>query len=362
MRFQGWGLRAAVAAIVVSTCVPAVGGASAPVDWIFASMTVSGVAPAKTSPGRSSFSIGGPGGDSASISVDISGHATGAGPVLVGAGAGFGDGPSFLSVDDFANGGERLRSTSDLGGLDVEITPSSDGSFRISSSVGGSASSFVDLLFVTNAIIDSYTVKGSHGTPIFETGAGSRVIEMAGPEASGFAVDAGVAALGASTFEATTSKGIVGGVVFGGCVRCTVTWTDPNGRSGSGTQTSTPFVPLPLPVPVPAGGTFDGDSDFAGPAGAWSWSWTGANVRTEPSPTVVGAYAPVGDLWKVFAGHGAGAVVPARPTQSRQSTTHVLGTKQSKGALAATGVATVGWAWVFLLGALLLGRRLSAVR
>jgi len=366
MRFRSWGLRTVVTAIVVLATVPSTGAAASPIDWLFASMTVSKGAPSSGSTGGGSFSIGGGSigggsGGGGSLTITVSGHSTGTGPVLIGSGTGSGGGSPVLSVHDVANGGVRLRTTTDLGGLDVEITPAADGSFGFGSGVFGPGPSFSELFFVTNAVIDRYSVRGSGGTPVVSVGSGSRAIQMAGPEASGIAVDTSAAAIGAATFNAVTSKGIAGGLVLGGCIRCTVDWSGPAGRSGSVTQTSPPSVPLPVPDPVPAREAIEGDTSFVGPAGVWSWSWTGLSVRPQPSPTLVGAYAPIGDLWRIFAGLTGGSIgVIAQPKPHQKP--EVRGTKQTRRTLPATGVTTPSAvAWLLVAAAGLLGRRLAKI-
>jgi len=356
----------AAGSIAAAAGVPGIGRASAPVDWVFSSMSVSGGAAAKQASSGGSVSIGGPGGGSAaSLVVSGRGHGTGAGPILLGFAGGFGDGGYRVDVFDLADGGIRLRTTIDLGGLDIEITPVGKDGFAIASGVGGLGAYMSSAVFVANAVLDEYSVQGEGGTPVVHAGAGTQAISAAGPAASGVAVDASLAAAGASSFAAAIPAGIIGGVVDLGCTRCTVTWATPNGKSGSVTQTSLPFVPVPVPVPVPIPvGSIDGETSFAGPAGAWSWTWTGVNVSTNRSPTMVGAYAPIGDLWQDLAGvhlPPPTTIVAGKPPSPKPSP-RVLGSKQTKGTLASTGVTPLAWGWLLLAAAAFAGRRLTVTR
>jgi hypothetical protein len=300
-----------VLCLMVAAVAPLFARASAPNDWVLATMTVTGAAPKLNEGSGSSggsFGIGTDSGSMARLQLSGRGHQTGSGPTLLGFGDAFGS-SHFVLVFDAANGGVRLQSSKDLGSVDIEITPADGGTFGFSISTGALSTKTMPLsvlFFATNAVIDSYSMSSSNGSDAHVTaGAGSRVIQVADPDASGVAVDTGIVAAGASTVERTLQKGIVGGLSWG-CTHCDVSWTTSDQRDGSFTMTSVPFpsvpvpVPIPIPFPIPTG-IAQGDSTFVGPAGTWSWSWTGANVRADsPSPTAIGAYAPVGDFYSLF--------------------------------------------------------------
>ncbi|TMK19189.1 MAG: hypothetical protein E6G68_06320 [Actinobacteria bacterium] len=341
-----------VFSVVVAAVLPAAGRTAAPIDWIVASMAVPVTAPVQHQASSSqggSFSIGT---DTAGVSLSIAavGRLTGNRSTVVGSGAYF-DGHGFLDAFDFADGGIHVRTTKDLGGLDLEITKKTEGSLHMTSIAAalGPIRRITMVVFLAHGSFDSFQVKGSGGeTPEVFTGSGTRAIGVADPESSGVAVDASAVAAGTSTFEATL-PGVVGSAVLGGCVRCMLSWTSPDGKTGSFEQTEAPFVPLPAPVPLPVPAVFDGFPGFIGPAGHWSWDWTGLNARADLSETIAAVYAPVGDAWRLFL--PTPQPVAGRATTHRFSTkASVLGTKQSR-TLANTGVAGNAAGWAFLAGA-----------
>jgi LPXTG-motif cell wall-anchored protein len=361
-----------VLCLAIAGIAPLFARASAPNDWVLATFVTDPATAMNVGSGSGGGSFGlGPGfGPGASLDVLVRAHGTGTGPVLLGFGASFGP-FGFVDVFERNTGGIHLRTTQELGAVDVQVQPGDDpGAFKFGAGIGtssGGGRRLAILLFATNAVIDSYSIDSSGGsTPQVHAGSGSRAIEIAGPEASGVAVDASVAAAGTSTVGSDPHAGLVGGVLWG-CTRCTVSWTTPDHHDGSFTQTNPPSIPVPLPLPpVPLPpipfppGLIAGDTTFAGPAGSWTWSWTGANLRADyPGPTMMGAYAPVGDLYSLFRESGPGQPLGGgKPPASGGAKTKVKAEKKTR-TLANTGVGRSTAAPALLGSAVLLAGWLS---
>lgn len=358
MRFQ----RGLVAAVVAAVAAVPTLSRAAPIDWVLAAGTFRAQAQPQTGSGGGSFNIGGDGGSS----VEIRGVArsNGAGPLLFGSGFIAGPAP-LVDVFDLGNGGLHFRTTDDAGAIDIEITPAADDTlgFSVSGGIIGAppGSRFALIVFVANGVIDRYEVKGGD-SPDVSTGAGTSAIYAAAPGMSGVAVDASVASAGTSSLQRSVAGGLVGGVVFDQCVRCTIEWASPDGRHGSGELNNYSLHGAPgLPVPIPTN-FGSGDLSFVGPAGAWSWSWTGVGARLDPSTAVVGAYAPVGDRWTLFAPSAPRApTTKAEPKRSAPSP-QVKRAKQTRRSLAATGLGTPTAAWLLVALAVACFGRLRASR
>jgi len=362
-------------AVAVCAAVPVASKAAPATDWVVATMPVQlGAGSHHTDPTEArEFAVGpvGHSGPPPGPSLQISGIARVTGPSVMGAVFSV-DGESFALVFDDQDGGTRIRTTDDFGGLDVEVGPAGHGTIFFSMGIHASekAKRLSLLAFVPRAQIDRVAADDSDGPiPTMTSGSGSRAIYAAGPDTSGVAVDASYAAAGMSTDSIDESKGIVGGAVYG-CTRCTLNWKSPDGRSGSVTQTNPPpvFLPLPFPPPpLPLSPLYrlfgEGDPTFVGPPGQWSLSWTGVNAplgfaflppglivpAPQPSPTIAAAYAPVGEAWKYFT--RAPTVIPAPTGPGAKGATHrsrprVLGTKTTR--LANTGVSSMPIGWILL--------------
>ena len=343
---------------------------AAPIDWVLATMTVT--QPAAQQSGGS-FSIGEGSGELAPgeapaprqrpphLDIAISGRDTGDHSTVLGSAAAF-DGRGFSDVFDSDNGGFHVQTTKDLGSVDLQLTNKRTSGFVFitGASAFGSVHTLTMLAFIANGTIDSFHVDASGGTPQVFTGSGSRAIGAADPESSGVAVDASVAAAGASTLDVTSPLGLVGGPDLFECTHCSVSWKTPTGATGQVDQQTMPFIFLPVPIPVPplplpSLDSISGDDGFFGPAGAWSWSWTGVNVRPEMSQTIAAAYAPVGDLWKLFVPSAAIVAKPEPAPQPSKHQTKVLAEKKTRKTLAATGVSAMPAGWLFLAVAAGLG-------
>ena len=338
-----------------------------PIDWVVATLEVTqpvvqpvatggsfsaGSGPSETPSGPSGAPTKGP-----SLDVDVQGHSIGDRSTLLGTGISF-DGLGGADVFDTSDGGFHVKTTKDFGAIDLQVTKKGEHGFGIGSGVGafGSIHRLSMVVFVPNGVIDSFHVSGTGGTPEVFTGSGSRAIGAADADASGVAVDASVAAAGTSTLDVTSPLGLIGGPAIFECLHCTESWTTPNGGTGTYSETILPifFLPVPIPVPFPIPlGSISGDDGFVGPAGHWSWTWTGVNVRPQMSETIAAGYAPIGDLWKLFVrGAPQIRVSPKPAAHPSKHKTKVLGEKQTRKTLAATGVGARPAGWLFLAAAL----------
>jgi len=333
-------------------------GHAAPIDWVVATMAVTQTVSAQPVGGQGgSFEIG-VGGPSKgpSLDLDVQGHSIGDHSTVIGSGVSF-DGHGDAEVFDTTDGGFHVRTTKDLGGIDLAVTNKGNHRFGMSSgaAVFGTIRRLSMVVFVPNGVIDSFHVSGTGGTPEVFTGSGSRAIGAADADSSGVAVDASIAAAGTSTLDLTSPLGLIGGPAVFECTHCSESWATPTGEQGTYDETMLPFVPVPIPFPIPVG-FISGDEGFVGPAGHWSWNWTGVNVRPEMSETIAAGYAPIGDLWKFFTPSAGPVIVTPRPAPSPAPAHQpkVLGEKQTRKSLAATGVGAIPLGWLFVAAALVM--------
>jgi hypothetical protein len=143
------------------------------------------------------------------------------------------------------------------------------------------------LLFWANGVFDgvSINVRTLSGKTqvVARTGSGATAMLVADPGSDGYAAGAEALAAGMRTVRANVGRGLVG-AIDDDCRACAGSWSGP-GRSGE-------FKMID--------GLILGRYNFAGPAGAWSWEWTGA-LGWEAGQKIIGAWAPVGDGWRLFA-------------------------------------------------------------
>lgn len=195
--------------------------------------------------------------------------------------------------------GTRIRTSSGAGGLDIEAYPSG----RDSWTYGQGTNVILDAN--QSAVLVSF-VAGSadtqeflnwdlflgHATVTTTTGLGSQIIRQVDKLQAGVGVDAGYASVGSITESRNLATGIVGGFERV-CEYCSMTWTAPDGRSGTSTVRGASQNGVGYRER-------SGSKFYAGPMGPWSWKFEGAEIDPRVSSQVLGAYAPVGEAWHEF--------------------------------------------------------------
>jgi hypothetical protein len=244
------------------------------------------------------------------ISIHVTGHATGTGPVILGYGLaqpekGFawvlpfriGWGPTTVSLS--ANGTRRT----------VQILAAPSGAFDSSIAIAPYDGPTAVLVFVANGIIDTISDDAPPGAVRLQ-GTGSRALEV-GAVTSGAGVTAGAAAVAVGTATAHSVAGVVGGIEPVSCAACVGSWRSPSGLTRTWAQAHT-YLGVLFLSDVAGIGPFT----FAGPAGTWTWRWVGLGLiharygafqtLEEGGPEVVrggpvvAAWAPVGQDWKLW--------------------------------------------------------------
>lgn len=198
---------------------------------------------------------------------------------------------------DSRTGPVDITTTEGLGRQSVRIAPGSSGSFT-NGSYGFTFGGFdfapgdeVDLLFyLTGTALSGIeaSAEGDTGAvPIgLTTGAGAANVALASTTTAGTGAAAGSLAAGTTSNTVTSDRGIAGTrVARCAAGACTYGVTGPAG-STQAIEASTGVASYT-----------SGRPSFAGPAGDWTFRWTGAG-----NSSVMVAYAPIGDLWPIFAG------------------------------------------------------------
>lgn len=140
------------------------------------------------------------------------------------------------------------------------------------------------LAFTAGGSFSSYgsfvTVVSGSATWTQTQGGGSRLILAGSPDDEGTGAVVASAGAGSTWKTVDATAGLAGAMNLAACAACTGQWS-------AGDDVAASFTVSPA-------GT-DGAPTFAGPAGPWSWDWSGVSTAA-----IVGAYAPVGDVWHLF--------------------------------------------------------------
>lgn len=211
-------------------------------------------------------------------------------PVVVGFGHGGGPWSPFIAVQEAYDDGIALSSTSDAGGLDIMLLPmtplQSEGRIRLiaarESRPFAAGSTVAILFFVPGATFSNVIPRGETAEGLIpahlETGGGSRLLKIAGPDAAGPGATVAGRSLGVTRIQADMDTAIAGSLSFDCIGACHATWTAPDGRTQNWTQVGGLAVNLGA-----------SHRTYAGPAGQWQWSWEGTN-----DGAAFGALAPIG--------------------------------------------------------------------
>lgn len=197
---------------------------------------------------------------------------------------------------DSRTGPVDITTTEDLGSQSVRISPGRGGSFTdgyFSVTFRGfdfAPGDEVDLLFYLTGTslsgIEASAEGDAGAVPIsITTGAGAANVALASTTTGGAGASAGSVAAGTTSNTVTTDEGIAGTrVARCAAGACTYGVTGPAG-STQAIEASTAVASYT-----------SGRPSFAGPAGDWTFRWTGVG-----NSSVMVAYAPIGDLWPIFA-------------------------------------------------------------
>jgi hypothetical protein len=240
------------------------------------------------------------------VSVPIGGtiRADGQNVLLLGIGFGSKSLGGVVDVSTLGGGPHKITTTSDLGGYVIDLRPaggdtdvwfaSGQGFFQLAPREQAGVIVFATAGSFDASPIGEPQVESGSVTADVSSGTGSRPLLAARPEDGGVGVGIDSLAIGNIEHREDVADGIVGGFVLHDfCRVCRGTWHEPGGF-GYGWRS------------IGTGGDSDASGYllFAGPPGRWAWDWTGAGQNDDclyeaPVPAY-GAYAPVGDLWKVF--------------------------------------------------------------
>lgn len=194
--------------------------------------------------------------------------------------------------------GHRIRTTG-LSGVEFEAWPAGRGTWAygqgkaviLDANQSATLVSFVGGSFDTQMVLN-WTLELGHATVNISHGSGTQILRQVDRLHSGIGVDAGYASAGSTVQQRYVPAGLVGGFVRV-CEYCDIRWKGPDGRSG--VTTIRGFSYGGYGYRERAGSKF-----FSGPAGSWEWQWDGVQVDPRVSSQALGAYAPVGDLWRHF--------------------------------------------------------------
>lgn len=214
-------------------------------------------------------------------------------PFTIGEGQGGSHSRGPIWVDGYL-GPTEITTTEQLGGLRITLLPGNEGGTLWGARGYGEdrlepGETVATLLFAVGLeplqlSMREPRVETGHVEVEVQEGHGSQQIIAADPTSQGHAVSAAGLAAGMSTTEVHSTSGLAGGMVNDlTCIYCEGRWTSPDGRSETWA--------------TPTGRT---GHTYAGPSGAWSWTWTGLGYGHR-EPVVLGAWAPIGDDWTLFA-------------------------------------------------------------